>query len=134
MTLILTPLINAITRLQEGYEAYQADTRNDLIRDGYIQRFEFTYELSFKLLKRYLTQVSATPDQFDTMSFQDVIRMGSEQSLLLGDWAHWKLYRHVCSKTSHTYDQLVALEVVEHIPAFLQEAQYLCQQIASRQK
>lgn len=35
-------LSNAIAKLQEGLLAYQANPDYELIRDGLIQRFEFT--------------------------------------------------------------------------------------------
>ncbi|MDP1832835.1 MAG: nucleotidyltransferase substrate binding protein [Geothrix sp.] len=133
MTLDLTPLVNAIARLEEGLEAYGRDTSQTLIRDGLVQRFEFTYEIGHKMLKRYLEASSPTPDDFDRMPFQDLIRSGNEQGLLLGDWPTWKTYRDMRSKTSHTYDEGVALEVVGGIPAFLEEARYLCGQIQQRQ-
>jgi hypothetical protein len=38
------------------------------------------------------------------------------------------------SKTSHTYDENVALKVVEGIPDFLKEARYLLAQLQRRQR
>ena len=102
------------------------------IRDGSIQRFEFTYELSHKLLKRYLESVSPSPGEYDAADFQYPIRSGNEQGLLLGDWPVWRKYRDMRSKTSHTYDEKVALEVVEGIAPFLEEARHLVQQINAR--
>ena len=122
----------AIARLEEGLSAYQMDLANTLIRDGVIQRFEFTYELSHKTLKRYLEFVSATPEQYDGMAFQDLIRSGNEQGLLLGEWINWKRYRDMRSKTSHTYDEEIALEVMSAIPDFLEEARYLRDQLNGR--
>lgn len=132
MSLDITSLERAIARLEEGRNAYDADQANTLIRDGYIQRFEFTYELSHKMLKRYLEATSPSPSKIDFMSFQDLIRLGSEQELLLSDWSKWRDYRTMRSKTSHTYDEEVALEVVAVIPNFLQEAAYLHEQLAQR--
>ncbi|CAG0907090.1 unnamed protein product [Cyprideis torosa] len=74
MTLDLSPLKNAIARLEEGWAVYQRDTSQSLIRDGLIQRFEFTYEIAHKTLKRYLEQSAADPTRYDTMTFQDLIR------------------------------------------------------------
>ncbi|WP_439291023.1 nucleotidyltransferase substrate binding protein [Lonepinella koalarum] len=115
-----SPLINAIERLKEGLIRYQTDISDIQIRDGLIQRFEFTYELSHKMLKRYLAQISPNPEQYDSMSFQDLIRSGNEKGLLLGEWKDWKTYREMRLRTSHTYDEDVALNVVEGIPQFLQ--------------
>ncbi len=128
----LSPLERAIHRLSEGWERYQQDTSDLQIRDGLIQRFEFTYEISHKMLKRYLEASSANPAEFDDMSFQDLIRLGNEQSLLLGAWPDWKRYRDMRSKTSHTYDEDTAVEVASGIPTFLAEARYLRDQIKAR--
>lgn len=128
----VSPLANAVTRLTEGLARYERDIADTQIRDGLIQRFEFTYEISHKLLKRYLEAISATPEQFDAMAFADLIRSGSEQGLLLGDWTKWRAYREMRSKTSHTYDEETAIEVVRGIPAFLEEACYLLTQLQER--
>ncbi len=128
----LNPLSNAVARLDEGIARYQADTSDTQIRDGLIQRFEFTYEIGHKMLKRYMEMASANPEQFDGMPFQDVIRSGNEQGLLLSDWPRWRIFRDMRSKTSHTYDEAKALEVVAEIPAFLQEATFLLGQLRGR--
>ena len=129
----LSAFKKAIDRLKEGWERYQQDISDTQIRDGLIQRFKFIYEISHKTLKRYLEFSSANPAAFDEMSFQDLIRSGSEQNLLLGAWPDWKRYRDMRSRTGHTYDENVALEVVAGIPTFLTEACYLCDQIQARQ-
>lgn len=128
----LMPFKNALTRLAEGLARYEKDTADTQIRDGLIQRFEFTYEISHKMLKRYLEMASATPEDYDRIVFQDLIRNGNEQGLLLGDWSRWKQYRDMRSKTSHTYDEDIALEVVAQIPAFLEEAIYLHDKLQKR--
>ena len=101
---------------------YQIDISDTQIRDGLIQRFEFTYEISHKMIKRYLESASPTPQEYDAMPFADLIRSANEQSLLRSDWPTWRQYREMRSKTSHTYDEAIALEVVAAIPEFLQEA------------
>lgn len=128
----LSPLLNAVNRLAEGLTRYEMDIADTLIRDGLIQRFEFSYEISHKMLKRYLEAVSPTPEQFDAMAFADLIRSGNEQGLLLSDWSQWRKYREMRSKTSHTYDEEVAIQVVQGIPAFLEEARYLLKQLQER--
>ena len=129
----LSPLIRAIERLNEGWTRYQQDISDTQIRDGLIQRFEFTYEISHKMLMRHLEATSANPAEFDDMSFQDLIRMGNERGLLLGGWPEWRNYRDMRAKTSHTYDEDIALEVVACIPGFQGEATYLHQKLQAAQ-
>lgn len=130
--LYLTPFENALARLQEGYARYQQDIKDNQIRDGLIQRFEFTYEISHKMLKRYLERTSPNPGQFDSMPFADLIRNGNEQSLLLSDWNQWNIFREMRSKSSHTYNEDIALEVVSVIADFIAEAKVLLEQLQKR--
>lgn len=132
MSLDLSPLEGAVARLGEGWARYQQDVSDTQIRDGVIQRFEFTYELCHKMLKRYLEQVSASPEALDQMAFQDLIRAGNERGLLLGDWTQWRLYREMRAQTSHTYNEAKAIEVVQVIPQMLAEARFLVNQLQQR--
>ncbi len=54
MSLDIKALANTVDRLREGLDRYNRDISDEQIRDGLIQRFEFTYEASHKMLKRYL--------------------------------------------------------------------------------
>ena len=67
----LTSFEKALERLKEGITRYEQDTSDTQIRDGLIQRFEFTYEISHKMLKRYLEMASPTPEEFDGITCQD---------------------------------------------------------------
>ena len=125
----IEPLERAIERLEEGLERYRSDTSDLQIRDGLIQRFEFTYEQSHKTLKRYLEYTAATPTLIDEMTFQDQIRTANEQGLLRGAWPEWRDYRKMRGMTSHSYSEPIALDVVAHIPAFLEEVSFLRNQL-----
>lgn len=127
-------LDRSVERLEEGLLRYRADTSDTQIRDGLVQRFEFTYETAHRVLKRYLEHVSANPAQFDEMTFQDLIRTANEQGLLLGDWSDWRSFREMRGTTSHAYDEEVALKVVKRIPRFLEEASYLRDRLSERMK
>jgi len=129
----LSTLHKALGRLDEGYQRYLLDVRDLQIRDGLIQRYEFTYEISHKMLKRHLEMTSPNPEIFDAMPFADLIRTGNEVSILKSDWSAWKLFREMRAKTSHTYDEDIAQTVVQVIPDFIHEARYLAQQLELRQ-
>jgi len=123
--LSIEPFEKAIVSLEQALDRHAQDTSDDLIRDACIQRFEFTYELAHKMLKRFLEATSANPDEFDTMTFQDLIRSGNERGLLRSDWSRWKDYRTARGTTSHTYDEAKAREVFAIVPDFLSEARVL---------
>jgi nucleotidyltransferase substrate binding protein (TIGR01987 family) len=128
----IEPLAKAVRRLEEGLDRYRQDVSDIQIRDGLVQRFEFTYELSHKMLKRYLELTSPNPAIFDQMGFADLVRSGNEQGLLSGDWPVWKNFREMRGSTSHAYDETIAMKVVSGIPEFLQEANFLLGQLQAR--
>jgi nucleotidyltransferase substrate binding protein (TIGR01987 family) len=128
----ITSLVNAIDRLGEGLARHLGEPGDDQLRDGLIQRFAFTYDLCHRMLRRFLRQGAASPDEVDRMSFQDLIRTANRQGLLLGDWLAWRRYRDQRARTSHIYHADVAREVAEAIPAFLAEAEYLRDELRKR--
>ena len=128
----ITSLGNAVRRLREGFARWQREPEDEQIRDGLIQRFEFTYELSHKMLRRYLKEAAASPDEIEQMPFADLIRTANAQGLLRGDWPAWRRFREMRARTSHTYDAKVAAQVVSAIPAFLEEAEHLCAELQRR--
>ena len=128
----IKPFERAIQRLETGLKRYLSDTSDLQIRDGLIQRFEFTYELGYKILRRYLEYTAPNPALFDEMTFQDQIRTANEQGLLLGAWPEWRGYRRMRGMTSHTYSEAIAADVVAYIPEFLDEMTYLRDRLRDR--
>ncbi len=128
----LNSLENALQRFSEALQAYSLDSHNTLYRDACIQRFEFSYELSHKMLKRFLELTSPNPAAIDDLAFPDLIRSGNEQGLLRQGWDRWKDYRKARSITSHTYEEIKAVEVMMLLPDFLLEAQALLQELKKR--
>ena len=122
----------AITRLGEALSALAAQPDEQLFRDAVIKRFEFTYELSSKMLRRYLLISSADPEEIRQMSFPNLIRTGNEQGLLLGNWETWSEWRKARGTTSHAYNEEKAQQVVLEIPKFLEEARYLLEKLRER--
>lgn len=95
------------------------------MRAGAIQAFKFTYELSHKMLKRYLENTEPSPDVIESMDFETLIRTGNEKGLLMSDVVIWKSYRAKRGTTSHTYNEEKAEVVFENIPLFLAEVKHL---------
>lgn len=126
------PFERVITRLKEGLARYRADTSDIQIRDGLIYRFKFTYKLGHKVIKHYLKYASASPGQFDEMTFQDLIRTANEQGPLLGDWPQWRNFHYMRAQSNHAYSEDVALEVVSGIPRFVEEVIYLRDKLRER--
>ena len=117
----LSSLKKAIASLDRSIKRSQADSSDEELRDATIQRFEYTYELSWKMLKRTLEKVSPTPFAIDQMSFKEMIRTAAEQGLVL-NVEKWFNYRELRNQTSHGYDQVKAKEVYKEILYFYDDA------------
>ena len=128
MKLDISSLESATISLEKAIIEYEK-TNSEFVRDSCIQRFEYTYELSWKTIKRYLELVSPNPNEIDMLSFQELIREANEKNLLLTDWETWKLYRVYRGTTSHAYNQDKANEIYNEIPGFLNEIQFLIKQL-----
>ena len=125
---------NSVRRLREGLVRCAREPADDQLRDGLIQRFEFTFELSQKVLRHYLKEIAASPDEFERMPFADLVRTGSAQGLLRADWPAWRRFCEMRGRTSHTYDAEAAVAVVGAISEFLEEVEHLCTELERRLK
>ncbi len=118
-------LTKAIGSMEEALNAYQKKPTDNFIRDASIQRFEYTYELCHKFLRRYLALNEPSAEVVHEMSFPELIRTSSLRGLIGGDWGKWQIYRNARNVISHTYDESIANKVLLVIPDFLQDAKYL---------
>ena len=132
MILDLSSFTQSIDRLEEILERYSRESQDLAVQDSVVQRFEYTYELAHKTLKRFLEMTSANPSEIEAMSFQDLIRTGNEKGLLKSSSEVWMDYRDKRNTTSHTYDSSKAVNVIMIAPKFYEEAKYLLERIRGR--
>jgi nucleotidyltransferase substrate binding protein (TIGR01987 family) len=128
-SLDLSSIEKAIASLDEAVIEHKKNLGNTFVRDAAIQRFKYTYELSHKMLRRFLEMTEPNAEEIDQMSFPNLIRTGSERGLMLSGWDVWKVFRDARHLTSHTYK---ASEVCKIIPIFFQDAKHLLAQLKGR--
>lgn len=119
----LTSLENAITTLDEIIERYDREYYDNAIRDAVIQRFEYTYSLTLKFVSRFLKKMM--PEQVDSLAFNDIIREANKFGFLLSNLEKWTLFRQKRNLSSHTYNEKIALSIVEIVKDFREEAHYV---------
>jgi nucleotidyltransferase substrate binding protein (TIGR01987 family) len=83
---------------------------SDVVRDGVIQRFEFTYELAWKATKEYLEYLGIV----DRNSPKAVIKEAYAQNLITSE-QNWLLMINDRNLTSHVYKEEMAQEIAERI-------------------
>jgi nucleotidyltransferase substrate binding protein (TIGR01987 family) len=102
--------------LQSLEDALAAGPRNDLERDGIIQRFEYSFELAWKVGKIFLADqgIAATTPKL-------VIRELAKRGFL-DEPELWLECLEARNKTSHIYKKEVADEVFAKAKAFAPSA------------
>ena len=89
---------------------------NDIERDACIQRFEFTFEASWKAAKQYLYDIEG----IDIGSPKGVIRNSREVNLLTDDETVTALQMvNDRNLTVHTYNEEVANKIYSNLHAYL---------------
>lgn len=99
---------NALGRLNEG--VLKLDQSNDLLRDGLIQRFEFTFELAWKTLKA----VFEDEGLIGLNSPKAVLREAFAAEIIKKDDL-WLSMLNDRNSTSHIYSEQVALLICNNI-------------------
>ena len=126
----LTPFKKTLKTLDEIIIRYDKENDDDAIRDAVIQRFEYTYSLSIKMLMRFLqSQAINLPD---TLTFNETIRKANQMGLLLSNLEKWTDYRQKRNLSSHTYEETIANSVVNVVKDFQKDAEYLYNELEKR--
>jgi len=87
-------------------------------RAALILHFEFSYELCWKFMKRFI-EMNLGNDS-DIISRKDLFRVSAGMRLIV-DFDAWVKYTRDRNRTSHVYDENVANEVFETAKQFFYE-------------
>lgn len=91
-------------------EATKLEINDDIVIDGVIQRFEFTFELSWKLMKMYLEYTGINEIRSPRATIREAF-----SSKLIDDGEQWIDMLVDRNKTSHLYDEEEARLIFEKI-------------------
>ena len=132
MALDLTSLRKAVSAMElvlarsedaKFMESLDEIARN-AIRAGVIQHFEFTYELCWKFIQRWIRGNVSAEEANHPRTRKDIFRMAAERNLV-SDPAVWFEYAEARNATSHTYDVDKAGTVYDTAKRFVKHAREL---------
>ena len=119
--IIITPLVKAYKTLDSGLEK----AKSELEKDGVIQRFEYTYELLWKTLKRVLEHKGIS-----LKNPRDVFRESAAQDLLDSP-EFWFSVIKKRNLTTHIYSEEYSYEVYDFLPEFTEETSKIINKLLS---
>lgn len=118
----LTSLERALAALERGLARTRAAPGDEELRDAVIQRFEFSVDLCWKMLQRWLKLAGTDERWFRTKRdlFREAARVG-----MIDDPIPWFAFHEARNQTSHTYDPEIAVRVFAPAKPFLAQARVL---------
>lgn len=127
----LTSINKAVTSLERALKFAEARLKDenistvekDVIQAGVIQNFEFTYELCWKFMKRWL-EVNLMPGLLNGATRKELFRYALENQLI-SDFNSWVKYHELRNTTSHTYNRDIAEEIYQISADFLKDAKHV---------
>lgn len=137
MLLDLSPLEKAVASLERalavadrGIHGPVNTPEEEVIRAGVVQNFEFTYELSWKFMKRWLEN-NLGGVEVDGVTRKELFRIAAEQKLVetVEDWFS---YHEARNQTAHAYDPAKAQQVFETAQRFVFNARSLLEALRAR--
>ncbi len=131
MKLDLSALEKAVASLDRALIRAVATPGDEELRDACIQRFEYTYELCWKMVKRRVEADAPVPSDVDALSFPALMREAAERGLV-SDVTSWLEYREQRNVTAHTYNAEKAQSVFETAQIFLGAARSLLAELKRR--
>ncbi|WP_079423734.1 nucleotidyltransferase substrate binding protein [Clostridium oryzae] len=125
MSLEISSIKRALASLERAINVVtskKGDTRTSIdeiktIEAGVIQNFEFTYELCWKFMKRWIEE-NVSPEIVDGVTRRELFRVSAENRLI-DDVNKWMEFHRARNSTSHIYDNEIAEEVFQASLSFL---------------
>lgn len=114
----------------EQFMSQQDDVIRLGLQAGLIQNFEFTYELCWKAIKRWLEN-NISPNIADGIVRRELFRMAAE-NLLIKDVDEWMTYHAARNASSHRYGMEIAQDVLQTLADFGRAAQRLLARLQER--
>jgi|ERR1035437_5021000 nucleotidyltransferase substrate binding protein (TIGR01987 family) len=114
--------LSSFEKALETLEAIVLLPEDDIVRDATIQRFEYTYEQAWKMIKRHLDWAGHADTA--SLSKRELFREAANAKLI-ADADAWFGYHQARNQTSHTYDSTAAEEVYEAAVKFAPDCRAL---------
>lgn len=121
----LSDFDKALNRLNEAIEESKNNTKSTTLKDGVIQRFEFCYEICWKVMKMYLENEGIEEAKSPRSTFREAFKVE-----LIDDGEAWIDMLKDRNLTSHVYDEEMAIEIYEKIiTKYYSQMQEMCSKL-----
>ena len=137
MKLDLTSLIKALAQLEKSLGYLNSDmSRADhelylQFRAATIQAFEYTYELSWKMIKRWIAFNVGPETAEPVYSRKELFRQAAKEGLI-SDPVRWFQYHQARNISAHTYNEDTAAKIAAFAPELAKDVGLLIEVLDKR--
>lgn len=125
-------LISAINTLKSSMRVLE-DNKScsfaDMLEDSCIKRFEYSLELSRKLMKRILKKVYGKSEEELTVNNTFRYMQGYKY---IQNWENWKNYYEKRNNTAHEYNLEKSRKLIEIIPEFIIDSEFFIKNLKEK--
>ena len=123
-------LDSALTTADPAVLSHRPPAERALMKAGVIQNFEFTYELCWKFMRRWIG-ANIEPAIAEGVPRRELFRLAGQNGLIM-DVERWMEYHEARNLTAHTYNTARAEEVLAVVRKFSEDARRLLAALESR--
>ena len=95
---------------------------SDMLEDSCIKRFEYTLEISRKLMKKILKKIYGKSEEELTVNNTFRFMQGYK---FIPNWENWREYYEKRNNTAHEYNLEKSRKLIEIIPDFINDTEIL---------
>ncbi len=134
-TLNLEPLTQAFSQFSKMYHHYKNNLQNEgsieqeAIKESLVQRFEYTIELSWKTIARYLTDILGLEV---VKAPKPILREAGKLEIL--ETENWITFINSRNQASHKYDEATLDSILENMDVFYIHAKSLIEYLETQLK
>ena len=118
-------LKDALKTLKECWdikENNQDEKLFDIIADSCVKRFEYTIEIAWKIMKKYLKLEYGKEDK--ELTINNIFRFMAGYEMI-ESWERWKEYYAQRNNSAQEYNIKKSREILKFIPAFIKDTDIL---------
>ncbi len=132
MQISISNLEKALITLDESYEIL-SNNKNDylttVLEDAVIKRFEYTLEISKKIMKKVLKKFY--DKQEEELTVNNIFRFMYGYNYI-SDWERWRTYHEKRNITAHEYNLEKSRKLLGLIPDFLRDTKELIKNLKEK--
>ena len=125
MSIDLSNLKSALKTLKSSMDTLDANKScdfSDMLEDSCIKRFEYTLEISRKLMKKILKKIYGKSEEELTVNNTFRFMQGYK---FIPNWENWREYYEKRNNTAHEYNLEKSRKLIEIIPDFINDTEIL---------